>query len=183
MNEGRPRRVPAGRPGRPRQPRRPLRAVPDPDVVRQKYRGRKRDALLLDLAMYPDLAEVATRERLDLQDLEAFAQEHEQEITAIREAMVSNTSIDMAGLWVADKRKRVAEFQATIEDIDQTIQELRAEGSPWSRSHRDMERIKLDLYRQVADELGAYPQRTAAPARQGQNVHYVIESEDTEALS
>lgn len=157
---------------------------PDPDVIRQRYRGRRRDALLLDLAMEAlSYQEIAEREEFEARDLEAFAAEFQAEIVEIREAMVNRTSIDVAGLWIANKRKRVAEIQATIEDIDEIIQTLRQSGVPWSRSHRDMERVKLDLYRQVADELGAYPQRQAAPVRQGAAVHYVIESEDTEALS
>jgi hypothetical protein len=35
----------------------------------------------------------------------------------------------------------------------------------------------MGLLRQVADEVGAYPQRAQQPARTGSTVHYVIETE------
>ncbi len=183
MDGKRPGRIPAGR-GRASRPLRTVPDPPDPDAIRAAYRGRKRDALLLELAMEAEsLDELARREGVEARDLGAFAEEYALEIVAIREAMVDRATIDTAGLWIAAKRARIAEYQADVEDIDATLAEYRQLGVPWSRSHRDMERIKLDLFRQVADELGAYPQRQAAPSRQGSTVHYVIETDDEGAMT
>jgi hypothetical protein len=147
-------------------------------------RGRVRLGLIRDLAMGEwDYSSLARQTGFSARDIEAFAEEHAEEIAEVSQALSGQLPMETAGLWLTKKQNRLAEYQAEIEDIEQTIEELRANGVGWSRAHRDMLRIKIDLFRQAADELGAYPQRAAAPARQGSTVHYVIETDDNEAMT
>jgi hypothetical protein len=180
-------------PGVPRKP-----SKPDPNAshgglgdtaVSVLYTGRARLALIRDLA----LAEWSPRELADQlglpqEDIAYFANEHADDIAEVRQALAGQLAIETAGLWIAKKQLRIAELQAEVERIDETLKELREDREiSWSRSHRDMLHTKLAIFRQTADELGAYPQRQQPPARQGTTVHYVIESEDedtdTEALT
>jgi hypothetical protein len=147
-------------------------------------RGRQRLMLISDLAMGEwSLEELATRMGLPVADIRVFAETYAHEISEVSQALAGHLSIETAGLWVTKKQHRMAEYQAEIEEIDQYIAELRRNGVKWSRSHRDMLRARQDLYRQVADEVGAYPQRQAAPVRQGSSVHYIIDTEDSDALT
>jgi hypothetical protein len=79
-------------------------------------------------------------------------------------------------LWATRKQARLAELQQGIDDIDEALKVLREQGSVWTRAHRDMFRARLDLYRQIAEELGAYPQRSSVPPNTGTAVSYVIEA-------
>ena len=161
-------------------------AQPSPAGARPRsriYRGHERRRLIMDLAMGEAAhREIARREQISLADLQDFAREHEREIAEAQQVLLGKLAEEAAGLWVSNKANRIAEYQDEIEEIRDYLAELRDNGIMWSRAHRDMVRAYLDLFRQVADELGAYPQRQSAPARQGQTVHYVIETGDTKAL-
>ena len=126
--------------------------------------------------------EIAKQEGITLADVADFAAENERSIAEVQQMLLGKLAEEVAGLWVSKKSNRLAEYQEEIEQIRDYLAELRADGIYWSRSHRDMLREYLALFRQVADELGAYPQRASAPARTGQTVHYVIETDDTKAL-
>jgi hypothetical protein len=147
------------------------------------YRGHERLRLIADLAMAEfSHRELATQNSSTLEDIAAFAKEHEKEIAEVRAALAGQLAIETAGLWITKKQNRLAEYQAEAEEIRDFLAEMRANGVRWSRAHRDMLKMYLDLFKQSADELGAYPQRAAPLARQGQTVHYVIETEHNEAL-
>lgn len=148
------------------------------------FRGRQRLMLISGLAMGEwSHEELAAQNRVCPQDIRDFAEEFSREIQEVAQALAGHLSIETAGIWVTKKQHRMAEYQAEIEEIDQYLAELREKGLRWSRSHRDMLRARMDLYRQVADEVGAYPQRQAAPVRQGTSVHYIIDTEDSDALT
>jgi hypothetical protein len=152
--------------------------------VSHLYRGRARLGLIRDLALNEwTPRELAEQIGLPTEDILAFQHEHADAIAEVRQALANNLAIETAGLWITHKQHRLAELQQAAEDIGECLTELHDEGINWSRSHRDMHRARLDIFRQVADELGAYPQRQQAPVRQGQTVHYIIESEDNEALT
>jgi Trp operon repressor len=150
------------------------------------YRGRARLNLVKELALGEwSPRELAEQIGIDQADIREFSDEFQDEIAEVRQALANNLAIESstAGLWITSKVKRLAELQQAAEDIGEVLTQLHDEGIDWSRSHRDMHRARLDIFRQVADEMGAYPQRQAAPIRQGTTVHYVIESEDTGAMT
>lgn len=141
-------------------------------------RGRVKLALIRDLAMGEHAyATLAQRYGLTHDQVQDFSHTYADEIGEVSQALSGHLQLETAGLWVAKKNERLAEYQQEIEDITQAINDLRDAGIPWSRAHRDMIRTRLDIYRQAADELGAYPQRQQAPQRQGAQVHYVIETD------
>jgi hypothetical protein len=147
------------------------------------YTGRARLALIRDLALGEwTHAELAAQLGLPTEDVVHFAEFHSEDISEVRAALAGQVAIETAGLWIAKKQLRIAEYQAEAERIDEFLAELRQNGLKWSRSHRDMLHTKLAVFRQVADELGAYPQRSAPAARTGSTVHYVIETDDLEAM-
>jgi hypothetical protein len=148
------------------------------------YRGHKRLELCRDLAL-SELShrELAHREGVATADIAAFAQDHQTEIAEVRAALAGQLAIETAGLWISKKQNRLAEYQAEIEEIRDYLAELRGAGISWSRAHRDMLKMYMDMFRQTADELGAYPQRAQAPARTGQTVHYIIDTANPEALT
>lgn len=160
--------------------RQPPRTLAPPGDI---YRGYERLGLIADLAM-GELShrELAQRESVTIQEISEFAEAHMKEIAEVRAALAGQLAIETAGLWISKKQNRIAEYQDRAEVIRRTLHQWEAEGEPWSRSHRDMLKAYLDLMRQTADELGAYPQRQAAPARTGQTVHYIIETGNTGAL-
>jgi hypothetical protein len=147
------------------------------------YRGHEKRQLILDLAM-GEIAhrEIAQRERVSLKDLQEFAREHERDILECQQMLIGKLAEEVAGLWISKKANRLAEYQEQIEEIRLTLAELYDKGSYWSRNHRDMLRVYMDLFRLTAEELGAYPQRASAPAQTGNAVHYVIETDDTRSL-
>jgi hypothetical protein len=147
------------------------------------YRGYERRRLIIDLAT-GELAdrEIAQREGISLRDIRQFRADHEREIAECQQMLMGKLAEEVAGLWIANKANRLAEYQEQAEEIRTTIADLYDAGKYWSRDHRDMLRTYLDLFRQVAEELGAYPQRASAPAQTGKAVHYVIETDDVKAL-
>lgn len=150
-------------------------------AITQIYRGRTRLALIRDIAMGEwSYAEIARQLGLTVKDVSLFAEEHQEQITEVRAALAGELAIETAGLWISKKQNRIAELQAEYEDIDEALDSFGRER--WSTHHKDMHRAKLSVLRAVAEELGALPARSDAPQRQGDTVHYIIESEDTEAL-
>lgn len=149
--------------------------------VGQLYRGRVRLALLRDLALGEwTYAEIAHQLKVPVKDISQFAEEHKVEIAEVRGALAGELAEETAGLWIAKKQNRIAELQAEYEDVDEALDTYGR--NRWSTHHKDMHRAKLSILRAVAEELGALPARSDAPQRQGDTVHYIIESEDVEAL-
>lgn len=181
---GLPRAQPSSSAPRTPEPSRPgLFVAPEPEDWAPEPRGYEKLSLIADLAMGElSHAEIARREGFPEAFVTDFADQHRNEIAEVSAALAGQLAIETAGLWVTRKQNRLAEYQDQIEEIRNLMADLRDSGQRWSRSHRDMLRAYLDLFRQTADELGAYPQRSAPPARQGSTVHYVIETDDQEAL-
>jgi len=147
------------------------------------YRGRAMLTLLRDLALGEwSFSELAGLLGVETADIAEFAEEHQPEIQEVRLSLANQLAAETAGLWIARKQNRIAEIQGDVEDIEDFLAQMRARGLLWSRSHRDAYKLRLDAFRQVAEELGAFPQRSQAPARQGNTVAYIIETDDAEAL-
>jgi len=147
------------------------------------YRGKDRLALIRDIAMNElSTRELAQKTGQTQAAIASFREEHTTEIAEVRAALAGQLAIETAGLWISKKQNRLAEYQAQAEDIRDFLEDLRRDGVRWSRAHRDMLKVYLDLMHSTADELGAYPQRMAAPARTGQTVHYIIDTANPGAL-
>lgn len=161
---------------------------PDPDAglgtvsLASYCRGRRRYELQALIATGLPLDEIATDLGLDSDDIRWFAQEYQAEIAECEQVLRGQLAIEVGGLWIAKKHLRLAELQSTYDETQEAIQTLRSRGSLWSRAARDMIHSNLQVLRQVADELGAYPQRSVPPAQQGHTVHYVVEIDNPEVL-
>lgn len=167
---------------RPSRPIRQLRALPSAEPF--EPRGRVRIRLLRDLAMGEWTPKsLAARYGVSMSAIVAFSEKYADDVAEVGAALSGTLNVETAGIWAARKQERLAELQQGIDDIDATLDELREQGIKWSRAHRDMFRARLELYRMIADELGAYPQRQAPPVRTGNTVTYVIETEDPGALT
>jgi hypothetical protein len=146
-------------------------------------RGYERLRLLRDLATSPSTPrELARDYGIPYAVLRDFQQSHQEEIAELQQAIVTGQPTETQGMWITKKHNRLAELEHEAEQIRDTLQDYRDSDIPWSRAHRDMIRTYLEILRSVADETGAYPQRQSAPARSGQTVHYVIDTEDSESL-
>jgi hypothetical protein len=141
-------------------------------------------SLLRDLALAEwSYAELARQIGVKTADIAEFAEVNSNEIAEVKAALAGQLALETAGLWITKKQNRIAEIQGDVEEVGDLLKEMAAQGVRWSRSHKDMLKFRLDGFRQVADELGAMPQRSAAPTRQGSTVHYVIESDDAGAMT
>jgi hypothetical protein len=162
---------------------------PDPDAglgtvsVSAIYRGRARLGLIRDLALGEwTPAGLASQLGLPPDDVISFAREFADEIAEVKLALAGQLAIETSGLWITKKQNRLAELQEEFEQIAEATQDLRDRGITWSKAQKDMTAQKIALLRAVADELGAYPQRSTPPARTGNTVHYIIETDDADAL-
>jgi hypothetical protein len=141
-------------------------------------------SLLRDLALGEwSYAELARQIGVTTADIADFAEVNAMEIAEVKASLAGQLAVETAGLWITKKQNRIAEIQSDVEEVGDILREMAENGVRWSRSHKDMLKFRLDGFRQVADELGAMPQRSAAPTRQGSSVHYVIESEDSGAMT
>jgi predicted transcriptional regulator len=153
------------------------------NLLDDELKGHERLRLIADLAMNElSHRELAHREGVTQADVKEFATAHVGEIAEVRAALAGQLAIESAGLWISKKQNRLAEYQNEAEEIRDFLADMRHQGIRWSRSHRDMLKLYFDIFKQAADELGAYPQRAQAPARTGQTVHYVIDTENPGAL-
>jgi len=100
-----------------------------------------------------------------------FADRHRTRIDEVR-ADIEN---EFAGLWIADKRRRIEEYAAEID----LIEEVRA-GTVRNMRDVELSKLKAAILRAVADELGQIPARMNVSVNQ--KVTYVIEGVDPETL-
>lgn len=168
--------LPAQRPG-PRGPGSATSAL-------SLWRGRKRLALIRDLAM----GEWSNRELADqlgvkVTEVATFAAMNGEEITEVRAALAGQLAIESAGLWVAKRHNRVAEYQAFIEELETDILDSRRAFGAGSKEHINLLRTYAIFMKQVADEY--LPTRQEKASGDANVVHYVIEADDeiTQALT
>jgi hypothetical protein len=123
----------------------------------QHIRGHRKLALLHDLAA-GDLTVAAIAQKYDRTESTIYSikSNNAEQIDAIR----ADHANEFAGLWVASKVNRVAEYQADIEDEDLDVQ------------------VKHKALRAVAEELGQLTTKQEIQA----SVTYQIEGVDPEAM-
>jgi hypothetical protein len=160
--------------------------------VSSLYRGRARLELIDLLAMgevtHGDIARTLGCRVPDVAD---FAKEHAREIEEVRALLAHDIAVDStaAGLWIANKRNRLAEIQADIEDINVAIAGLMRgpDAIPGldvgSKRHMNLLRLKLAGLKAAAEEIDPPRRGAGRPGRDEDMddrnvVHYVIEGDD-----
>lgn len=81
-----------------------------------------------------------------------FKTRHAQRITEVRDDLAN----EFAGLWIAMKANRLAEYQADVEAIN-----AKAQASKTTMADSEMIRTKASLLKSVAEELGQLPGRAS----------------------
>ena len=87
--------------------------------------GRTRLALIRDMA----LGELTDRElalqiSCDLPTIKAFRALYADEVSQVRSALAGQLAIETAGLWIAKRQNRVAEYQSDVELINLAMRDL-----------------------------------------------------------
>lgn len=99
-----------------------------------------------------------------------FANKHKAEIDAVK-ADIEN---ELAGLWIAEKKNRIAEYQADVELLTASVGDELTEGKEASEAF--LLRIKASLLKSVADELGDIPAKVNVNVTQ--KITYSVEGVD-----
>lgn len=114
-------------------------------------RGRNRIFLLRDLALGAESQkDLAFKYGVTPMAISAFAAAHGEEITDIRGDLES----EWAGIWVADRKLRLAEIQQLIEDMSDQVAEEVAGAGLSKDIGVPLVKTLLAAYDQVARELG-----------------------------
>jgi hypothetical protein len=118
-------------------------------------RGRVKLALIRDLAAGDETQTMlAAKYGVDQGSISKFASRHAIEIQGV----IGKLDDRFAGLWIADKANRIAEYQQMIADIDAIVEASTVDGRV-NIVDADVLRTKLATLRQVAEELGQLPAR------------------------
>ena len=154
--------------------------------VSELFRGHTRMRIIRDIAMGEwDIASIADREGIDVEDLRLFETHFASDISEVRLALAGQLAIESAGLWIAKRHNRIAEMQADFEDVSTALDQMRKneyrptdnEGSNLgSKRHRYLVKARLDILRSVADELSPRNQSTSGDPTDPNIVHYVIDA-------
>lgn len=96
--------------------------------------------------------ELAAQYNVAIRSIGRFRDRHMEEIVAVR----ADLNAQFAGLWVTDKAKRIAEYQA---DIDQLSELAALDGGELIDTMPDLVRLKHAAMRAVAEETGQLPAR------------------------
>jgi len=114
--------------------------------------------LMRDLAVGIPQERLAEKYGVTQPTISIFSSRHREEIDAIR----SNIAGEFADLWVAHKAARLAEYQRDLEGLEAGAQSARAAG--YVDDYNSAVRLKAQLLRNVAEELGSLPQRVHVQA-------------------
>jgi len=100
-----------------------------------------------------------------------FSKRYKLEIETIRRELAD----EFAGLWIAKKEARLAEFQQDVEDINDAVEA--GDEDDWSK----LLRVKHTALRYVAEELGHLPGRPQIHVENAK-VTYQVEGVDLSLL-
>lgn len=121
-------------------------------------RGHLRLRLIRELAMgVATQAELATRFGVDQNTVRTFRERNEEDIQDVRKALMDEVVSETAGLWIADKSARVAEYQDDVERINELLESGLSEGLVPRFLNSKHAALKA-----VAEELAQLPTRTSA---------------------
>jgi hypothetical protein len=102
-----------------------------------------------------------------------FKKRHAERINAVRE----DASNEFAGIWIADKAKRIETYMAQVEYIEGKI----ADGTA-GEDEAALLRLSQAGLKSVAEEMGQLTARVAVNADVAAKVNYEVVGVDTEAL-
>ena len=161
-----------------------------PSEERENLRGHKRLKLLQDLATGElSDAELAAKYGKTEQTIMGFANSHKYEIAEFFDSIPS----EFEGLWLTNKRSRMAEYQQKYEDLESLMEKFQAEfdadtepqGEAWItvEHYLILAREQLKILVRTADELGQVPLRPPLIVEDRTNpmqsrVEHVIEGVD-----
>lgn len=117
-------------------------------------RGRHKLALIRELAAGERQTILAAKYGVTQGSISEFAKRHAVEI----ERVVGKLDDEFAGLWIANKAARIAEYEQMVADIDAIVEASTVDGRV-NIVDADVLRTKLATLRQVAEELGQLPAR------------------------
>lgn len=100
-----------------------------------------------------------------------FARRHARDIDEMRDRLDD----EFAGLWIVQKRARLAEIEWQLEIIDSSIKDLAEQG----QYDMDLMRVKASLMKQASEELGQLPPRQQVVSA---HVTHVVEGFSTDEL-
>jgi hypothetical protein len=118
----------------------------------KRLRGRYKVALILDLAdgaMGYD--ELASRHGISKQGVAEFASRNRDAIQSAKQDLTS----ELAGLWVVNKRERLADAQQDLEDLEALLQDPNLTDA----ARRGYYSLKIKLRHNIAEECGQLPTR------------------------
>jgi hypothetical protein len=98
-----------------------------------------------------------------------FRQDFAAEIEAVRNDLLSQVHDETSGLWIADKSKRIAEYQQDVDDINEMLGKC---------LDHVLIKHKHAALKAVAEELGALPTRTVSQGADEGYVHYTVRLPD-----
>lgn len=131
-----------------------------------KLTGWKKWAVQRDLAEGKTQTSIARMYGVTQQSVSDFAVEHREAIEEVKRTI----DVAYAGLWAAEKQKRVAVYQDIVEEMGEIPHD--AEGR----------RAQMSALRAIADELGDLPQRIKIEGGKDP-VRHVLEGVDTSKLA
>lgn len=121
---------------------------------------------------------------VSVSSIHEFKVRHIHEIDAIKADIES----EMVGLWIAQKRNRIAEYEADVEMVNDTLDlippEVIAAGGKRGETLPTPELFtaKHRAMKSVAEELGQLPNRITMSGEVGTTVNYSIDGVDLEEL-
>jgi hypothetical protein len=125
-----------------------------PRTIGKLERGWVRHNLIADLAaMQNTQVELGLKYDCNQSSISEFAKRHADEIEAKKKCIED----ELHGLWIASKAARLAEYQQTLDDIEDYVHSEALS----DKAVREAVALKLKTLRQAADELGQLPQRTS----------------------
>lgn len=132
-------------------------------------RGWRKDKLIHEIALQEKtMTALAAQYGVVPSAITNFRHRHQAEILAVQQ----NLGDRFAALWVADKGRRIAEYQQDIEDIN---------ALQGSTPTAELTRIKHGALKNVAEELGHLPSKTQIQVNNAQ-VAYAFEGVDLDKL-
>lgn len=139
-------------------------------------RGRTKVFLLRELAMGAvSKGTLAERLGVSVMAISVFEKRHAAEIALVRADLENK----WAGLWIAEKRDRLAELQQMYEDNDVLL----ADGAMMPADANALRRVQLSILDQAAKELGDLPKPLDQNAAQAIPVYMIYGSDlDPQAL-
>jgi hypothetical protein len=143
-------------------------------VTATKLRGFRKYEVIKDLAMgAASREELAEKYGVHGTALWQFSRDFASEIEAVRADLLSQVHDETVGLWIADKVKRIAEYQQDVDDINELL----------AIAYDDrIVRTKHNALKSVAEELGALPTRGEAKTGEQTVIAYTItKPQDLEA--